>query len=66
MFDSFVDFRRIAIAMLLGLSVFLAACGGSGEGGTPPEQAMGTVALLLTDMPTDDLDEINLEVVEAT
>lgn len=66
MFDSFVDFRRIAIAMLLGLSVFLAACGGSGEGGVPPEQATGTVALLLTDMPTDDLDEINLDVVEAT
>lgn len=66
MFDSFVDFRRIAIAMLLGLSLLVAACGGSGEDSVPPEQATGTVALLLTDMPTDDLDEINLDVVEAT
>jgi hypothetical protein len=66
MFDHLVDLRRIAIAALLGLSVSLAACGGSGDGSIPPDQATGTVALLLTDMPTDDLDEINLEVVEAT
>ncbi|HSM31040.1 MAG TPA: DUF4382 domain-containing protein [Woeseiaceae bacterium] len=64
MFENFFDSRRIAIATLLGLSLFVAACGGSGDGGVPPGQ--GTVALLLTDMPTDDLDEINLDVVEAT
>jgi hypothetical protein len=65
MFESFFESRRVAIAMLLGLSLFVAACGGSGDGGVPQDQATGTVALLLTDMPTDDLDEINLNVVEA-
>jgi hypothetical protein len=64
MFDSLVNFRRIAIPMLLGLSLFLAACGGSGEGGV--QEGTGTVALLLTDMPTDDLSEINLSVTGAT
>jgi len=59
-------FRRNAMAMLLGLSLFLGACGGSGGDAAPPTQGTGTVALLLTDMPTDDLDEINLKVVEAT
>jgi hypothetical protein len=52
--------------MFVGLSLFLVACGGSDGDGVPPGQATGTVALLLTDMPTDDLDEINLDVVEAT
>ena len=66
MFENFFDPRRVAIAILLGLSLFVAACGGSSEGGVPPGQATGTIALLLTDMPTDDLDEINLDVVEAT
>ena len=61
-----VFYRRNAIATLLGLSLFLVACGGSGGDATPPGQGTGTVALLLTDMPTDDLDEINLDVVEAT
>ncbi len=66
MHDSYVFFRRSAIAMLLGLSLFLVACGDSGGDAVPPGQATGTIALLLTDMPTDDLDEINLDVVEAT
>jgi hypothetical protein len=66
MFEKFFDSRRIAMTMLLGLSLFVVACGDSSEGGVPPGQATGTVALLLTDMPTDDLDEINLKVVEAT
>ena len=61
--DSLVNFRRIAVATLLGLSLALGACGGSGGDAGPPGQ--GTVALLLTDMPTEDLDEINLTVVEA-
>ncbi len=66
MVDRFVIFRRIAIATLLGLSLVLGACGGSGEDAAPPGQGTGTVALLLTDMPSEDLDEINLSVVEAT
>ena len=66
MFETFFESRRIAAAILLGISLFVAACGGSSDGGAPPDQATGTVALLLTDMPTDDLDEINLKVVEAT
>jgi hypothetical protein len=66
MFDIFVNFRRIAIPMLLGLSFFVAACGGSGGDGAPEGPGTGTVALLLTDMPTDDLSEINLSVTGAT
>ena len=66
MFETCFESRRIATAILLGLSLFVTACGGSSDGGAPPDQATGTVALLLTDMPTDDLDEINLKVVEAT
>ena len=66
MFETFFESRRVAIAMLLGLSLFVAACGGSGDGGVPQDQATGTVALLLTDLPTDDVKEINFDVVEAT
>lgn len=64
--DSLVNFRRIAVATLLGFFLVLGACGGSGGDGASPGQATGTVALLLTDMPAEDLDEINLSVVEAT
>ena len=64
--DSLVNFRRIAIATLLGLSLALGACGGSGGDAAPPGQATGTVALLLTDLPTDDVKEINFDVVGAT
>ena len=66
MFERSFGSRGIAIAMLLGLSLFVAACGGSGDSGAPPSPATGTVALLLTDLPTDDLREINFDVVEAT
>jgi hypothetical protein len=66
MSDIHVFLRRNAIAMLLGLSLFLVACGGSGGDAVPPGQRTGTVALLLTDMPTDDLKEINFDVTEAT
>lgn len=65
MFDHLVDFRRIAIASLLALSVSVAACGGSSSSGPEP-LGTGTVALLLTDLPTDDVKEINFDVVEAT
>lgn len=66
MSDFCVFFGRNAIAMLLGLSLFLVACGDSGGGAVPPSQSTGTVALLLTDMPTDDLKEINFDVTQAT
>ena len=66
MVDNLVVFHRNAIAMLLGLSLFVAACGGSGDGGVPEGPGTGTVALLLTDLPTDDIKAINFDVVEAT
>ena len=66
MSDIYVFCRRNTIAILLWLSLFLAACGGSGGDAVPPGQGTGTVALLLTDMPTDDLREINLSVTGAT
>ena len=65
MFDRLVSFRRIAIAVLLALPVFLTACGG-GSSDTEPLPSTGTVALFLTDLPTDDVKEINFDVVEAT
>ena len=66
MFETIFESRRIATALLLGLSLFVTACGGSSDGGSPPDQATGTVALLLTDMPNDDLREINLSLTKAT
>jgi len=65
MFERVFESRRIATAILLGLSLFVAACGGSSDGGAPPDQATGTVALLLTDLPAD-VEEINFDIVEAT
>lgn len=57
---------RLTTALLL-LAGALAACGGgsSSSSGLEPLPSTGTVALLLTDMPTEDLLEINLEVTEA-
>lgn len=66
MADNVVASRRNTIAVLLGLSLFVAACGGSGDGGVPESAGTGTVALLLTDLPTDDVKEISFDVVEAT
>ena len=65
MFDRIANFRRTAMSVLCVLSVFLVACGGGSSSG-PETPATGTVALLLTDLPTDDLREINFDVVEAT
>jgi hypothetical protein len=66
MSDSLIFFRRSATAILFVLFFSLAACGGSGGDAVPPDQNTGTVALLLTDMPTDDLQAINFDVTQAT
>ena len=55
---------RSSIALLL-IAGALAACGGGSSSG-PDGPGTGTVALLLTDLPTDDLEAINFDVVEAT
>lgn len=66
MSDSLIPFRRSATAILFVMFFFLASCGGSGGDAVPPDQSTGTVALLLTDMPTDDLQAINFDVTQAT
>jgi hypothetical protein len=53
---------RSTLTLLL-VAGALAACGG---GGSSDAEGTGTVALLLTDMPTDDIAEINLSVTGAT
>lgn len=60
---------RMTVAVLAVIS-FLAACGGSSNENTPPpppvtSTPMGTVVLLLTDAPSEDFSEINLEITEA-
>jgi len=55
---------RSTLALLV-LTGALAACGGGSSSG-PEGPSTGTVALLLTDMPTDDLKEIRFDVIEAT
>lgn len=48
-----------AVVMLTGLSLGLVACGGGG-GGAQVTVSTGQVALLVTDGPTDEFDEINV------
>jgi hypothetical protein len=52
------------LSVALAASLFLSACGGGSstneEPAVNPQPAMGTVVLLLTDKPTDDLSEINV------
>jgi hypothetical protein len=51
---------------LLILTSFLVACGGGGGGDSASlEGGTGNVALLMTDGPTDDFDEINITVTKA-
>lgn len=60
-------FSRIrATLALLAVAGVLAACGGDGSPGSEPVPATGTVALMLTDLPTDDLKAISFDVTEAT
>jgi hypothetical protein len=61
---------HVSLAALFVFS-FLAACGGGGSatddatGLAPPQSTTGTIGILLTDKPTDDLAEINLDITEA-
>ena len=63
---------RMTVAVL-AVTSFLAACGGnsnssSSNSNNPPpvtSTPMGTVVLLLTDAPSEDFSEINLEITEA-
>ena len=54
--QSVIDVLRLPVLMLV-LSLFIAACGGSSSGGDQPAPTptTGTVALLFTDKPTDEL-----------
>ena len=64
--QSVIDVLRLP-ALMLVLSLFIAACGGSSSGGDQPAPTptTGTVALLFTDKPTDEFSAIKLDVVEA-
>jgi len=57
--------------MLMAMAFLFSACGGSGPADTtviPPvaPTGTGTVVIMLTDAPTDELRAINLDVTEAT
>ena len=59
--------------VILSLASLFSACGGSGGGAadttiTPPltDTSTGTVVLLLTDAPTEQLSAINLDITRAT
>ncbi|MGI9223196.1 MAG: DUF4382 domain-containing protein [Woeseiaceae bacterium] len=54
-----------SIFALLALATVLTACGGSSSSEGDSAPGTGTVALIFTDLPTDDLAEINLDVTEA-
>ena len=57
--------RRLRLCALILASVFvISSCGGGTSSGTAP--ATGTVLLLLTDAPVDELSAIYMEVTEAT
>ena len=62
--------RASLMFLVLAMSLFVAACGGSSSSnsnnpGAGPTPATGTVALLFTDKPTDEFSAIKLNVVEA-
>ena len=63
-------FNRTSLAFaLIAFAVTFAACGGGSSNDSSPSEPVpstGTVALLLTDLPTDDVKEISFDVVEAT
>jgi len=60
---SFSRNRIQSAFVLFSFAFVLTACGGGSSGPSGP--GTGTVALLLTDMPTDELAEINLDVTGA-
>lgn len=65
MSDTNTFFQIRAALALLAATMMLAACGG-GSSDPEPLPPTGTVALMLTDLPTDDLKAINFDVTEAT
>jgi ABC-type glycerol-3-phosphate transport system substrate-binding protein len=62
-------FGRISACFLLLAAAFLTAgCGGGGSSGSGSSAApagTGSVAILLTDAPSDEFAEINMRVVRA-
>jgi hypothetical protein len=57
--------RTRLVSVALAASIFLGACGGGSStneepAANQPQSTTGTVLLLLTDKPTDDLSEINV------
>jgi len=63
-----IAFVRVA-TLAFAASVFLAACGGGSPGSTPvvetPTATTGTFGLFITDKPSEDFAEINLDVTKA-
>jgi hypothetical protein len=59
--------QNVATIFLIFLFALLSGCGGGGGGGggSVSPQGTGSVALLLTDAPADDFDEININVIKA-
>lgn len=49
-----------ALVVFTALALGLVACGGGGGGSAPGSVSTGGVALLLTDGPTEEFDEINI------
>lgn len=59
--------KLVVTLFLITMAGLLSSCGGgdSGAGGSVSPQGTGSVALLLTDAPADNFDEINIEVTKA-
>jgi hypothetical protein len=54
----------LIMVMLVAGTVLVTACGGGGAGSGSASSGTGTVALLFTDLPTDEFDQILVDVRE--